>query len=260
MTPADTSLMAAARTAGIGYAAIFVLALFANFAVRMRLVVPDDAAATAGNLAGSEGLFRAGIAAFVVVFVLDIAVAWGLYVVLRPAGRQRSLLAAWFRLTYTAFLGVAVVFLVLALDLATAAGPVGALGALGTPEREAGVALAVKAFDITWLIGLAAFGVHLVLVGRMIVTSRVAPRPLGLVLVAAGAAYVVDTFAHLVLEDYAAYANAFLVGVAVPSVVGELGLTVWLLARAGRTAGADPGEGHLPPAGGADTLRPARAS
>ncbi len=241
-----TTVRDAARTAGLAYAAIFVLAIFANFGVRMRLVDPEDARATVSGLAGNEVLVRAGIAAFVVVFLLDVAVAWGLFVVFRDAGRSRALLMAWFRLTYTAFLGVAVVFLVLALEMSTAGKAWSPTGA----GREAGVMLALTAFEATWLVGLAAFGVHLVLVGRLVLTSDLAPRALGIVLAVAGAAYLADTLAHLLLPDYAAVADVMLVVVALPSVVGELAFTAWLLARAGR------GAAHPTPVAGADSLPP----
>jgi hypothetical protein len=130
--------------------------------------------------------------------VLDVAIAWALSVVFRPAGRRRSLLAAWFRLTYTAFLGVAVVFLFLALQLAIGSGY---LEAYGTDQLSAGVMLALEAINVTWLIGLACFGVHLVLIGRMIIDTGIAPRLLGLLLSVAGSAYLVDTFAHALLSD-----------------------------------------------------------
>ena len=45
----------------------------------------------------------------------------------------------------------------------------------------------------------------------------------------AGAAYVADTVARLVLTDYQAVADAMLVLVAVPSVVFELSLGIWLV-------------------------------
>ncbi len=207
--------------AGLSYLAIFALAVFANFAVLMRVKVPGDATATTANLAASPGMVRLAVAAFLIVFLLDVAVSWALYVILRPAGVRTSLLAAWFRLTYTVFLGVGLTFLHLSVGLAESG-------------RSEATLLALDAFDITWLIGLSAFGVHLVLVGGLLVTSRMAPRALGAVLVVAGLAYVVDTFAHVLLADYAAVADAFLVMVAVPSVLGELGLTVWLLSRARR--------------------------
>jgi bacteriorhodopsin len=61
-----------------------------------------------------------------------------------------------------------------------------------------------------------------------------APRWLGIVLTVAGAMYIVDTLANALLSNYADLANLFLVLVAVPSVVGELWFTIWLLTRAGK--------------------------
>lgn len=54
------------------------------------------------------------------------------------------------------------------------------------------------------------------------------PRMLAAVLAVAGLAYILDTLAHVLLTDYAAYADLFLAIVAVPSILGELALTVWL--------------------------------
>ena len=94
--------------------------------------------------------------------------------------------------------------------------------------------LALDAFDVTWLVGLLAFGAHLIVVGRIMLGWRGGPRLLGGVLAVAGAAYVFDTLAHLVLVDYARYADVLLAMVAVPSVVAELWFTVWLLTSARR--------------------------
>ena len=225
----DTTRSGAALWAGLGYAALFVLAIFANFGVRTRLVDPNDPAATLANLAANESLVRLSMAAFALVFVIDIIVAWALYVVLRPEGPRRSLLAAWLRLGYTILLGVAVTFMFLALELATTES-----GGLEPAAREAWTMLALDAFDVTWLVGLLAFGAHLIVVGRIMLGWRGGPRLLGGVLAVAGAAYVFDTLAHLVLVDYARYADVLLAMVAVPSVVAELWFTVWLLTSARR--------------------------
>lgn len=87
-----------------------------------------------------------------------------------------------------------------------------------------------------WLIGLAAFGAHLAVMGRLIVRSGVASPILGHILTVAGAAYVIDTVAHGVLSDYESVEGLFLALVVIPSVVGELWLTFWLLKRGRRQA------------------------
>lgn len=233
MTPAlgEISPRQAAVVAGVGYAIIFVLAIFANFFVRTDLLVPGDAAATAAGIRSSVGLFRAGIAAFLVVFVVDVIVAWALYVFFRKVHADLSLLAAWFRLVYTVLLGVALVFFYLVLRLQSGAALV---GAFEPAQVDAQSLLFFEAFNDTWLIGLVAFGLHLLVVGFLLYRSRLTSRFLGLLLMVAGLAYVTDTLAHTLLADYADYASLFLAVVAVPSIVGELWLGLWLLLRAGR--------------------------
>lgn len=229
----DTSPRTAAVTAGVGYVILFVLGVFANFFVREGLVVTGDAQTTAANIIDSEGLFRLGMVSFLVIFLVDVIVAWGLYIVFRRAHRDISLVAAWFRLAYTVFLGAALIYMFQALQFLT--GP-GVAENLDRGEREAHALVALDTFNSAWLIGLAAFGLHLVVVGGLIVRTRSAPPVLGWILVVAGAAYVIDTVAHTVLGTYGDYESAFIIMVAVPAVVAEGWMGLWLLLRAGRTA------------------------
>ncbi len=211
----------AARWAAGGYLAIFVLAIFANFLALGSVLQPGDAAATADALRDSESTFRLGVAGFLGIFLADIVIAWALFVLFRPVHRDLSLLAAWFRLTYTVVLGAALAFLYAALWVADSP------GAFGDADDDA-ILLALQTFDVTWVIGLAAFGGHLLLVATLLRRAG-GPRLLVGLLAAAGAAYIVDTVAHLVLTDYESLSGVFLAIVAVPSILGELGLTGWLL-------------------------------
>jgi len=224
-TPRQAGLIA-----GLGYLAIFVLAVFANFFVRERLVDPADATATFANIAASDLLFRSGIVSFLIVFVLDVVVAWALYVLFRSVSWDRSLLAAWFRLVYTVFLGVALVFM---LGVAHLAAGAEYLSAFDAGQVQAHAMLLLEAFDYAWLIGLVCFGLHLVLIANLLWVSGWAPKLLSILLAAAGVAYVLDTVARALLANYADYATLFLMIVALPSVIGELWLGLWLLLRGG---------------------------
>ena len=226
MTPRRAALIA-----GVGYLGIFVLAIFANFVVIGGLVESGDAAATAENIAESEGLFRAGLVAFTVVFVIDVVIAWALFIVFRSLSRDLSLLTAWFRLVYTVFLGVALIFFFVALQLLSGADY---LSAFGGGQVDANALLAVDAFNYAWLVGLVCFGFHLILIGYLVVASGWTSRVLGYVLMVAGTAYIIDTLARAVIADYADLENLFLAIVALPSVIGELWFTVWLLRKGGR--------------------------
>lgn len=221
----------AALIAGVSYVALFALGIFANFFVREGLIADGDAQATATSIADSIGLFRAGMVAFLVIFLLDVVVSWALYIVFRSADRDLARLAAWFRLVYTVFLGVAVIFFFQAVQLLD--GP-GFLDVFTAEQRNAQALVALDAFNSTWLIGLAGFGLHLVVLGVLIVRSAAAPRALAYVLLAAGAAYVIDTTAHTILADYADVETLLTAMVAVPAVIAEGWFGLWLLLRAGR--------------------------
>jgi hypothetical protein len=239
-TAAPTTTSTASRTAAGwaagGYLAIFVLAIFANFLALSPVLQPGDAAGTAAALRESETSFRLGAVGFLGIFVIDVVVAWALWVLFRPVHRDLSLLSAWFRLTYTVVLGAALGFLYAALWLT------GTPDALGEANDDA-VLLALQIFDFTWVVGLAAFGAHLVVLGVLMLKAR-GPRWIAWLLMAAGAAYVLDTVAHIVLADYETSAGLFLALVAVPSVIGEMSFAVWLLlvATARRPAPGAPVE------------------
>jgi hypothetical protein len=143
-----------------------------------------------------------------------------------------SLLTAWFRLVYTVMLGVGLIGLFLVLQLISGAEYV---TAFEPGQVNAQVLLYLDVFDYAWLIGLVCFGVHLVLLGYLVRTSPFAPTILGLVLMLAGAAYLLDTVANALLANYDDYATLFLAIVAVPSVIGEFAFTIWLLWKGGKT-------------------------
>lgn len=165
------------------------------------------------------------------MFVVDVVIAWALYILFQGVNASVSLLAAWFRLVYTAFLGVALIFFFVALQLASGAAY---LAAFEQGALDAQVMLSLDAFDYAWLIGLVSFGLHLMLLGYLMLASGFVSRALGVLLTVAGATYIFDTLAHALLSNYDDHATVFLLIVAVPSVVAELAFTVWLLVRGGR--------------------------
>ena len=86
-------------------ATAFILAAEEEGGSGIDLLVPDTAE------------LITGIIAFTIVFIVDVPVAWALYVLFRSLSRDLSLLAAWFRLVYTVLLGVALIFFFVALQL-----------------------------------------------------------------------------------------------------------------------------------------------
>src|SRR4028118_905312 len=155
---ADISPRKVALIAGIGLLFIALLSPFAQFGVLQSLVVPADAAATVENIIASEGLFRIGIAAFLIVVMLDVVVAWAEYVLLRPVSRTLALLTAWLRLAFAAVFASALVNL---LDVAQLLGSA-EQSALQGEQLQAQVMSSIASFDNGWIvIAHAIFGLPL---------------------------------------------------------------------------------------------------
>jgi hypothetical protein len=163
-TTADVSLRRAAAVAGLG---LLVMAVLAGtmFAAYENLVVSGDATKTARNIVDHELLFRTIICGFLIVAVLDVVVAWALYVFLSPANRSIALLSAWFRVVYAAVFAAALSNLLVAVRLLTDAD---SLKAFGTGQLNAQVMNSVNAFNDGWDAALVIFGLHLLVLGYLV--------------------------------------------------------------------------------------------
>lgn len=209
----DTRPRIAALIAGAALLVMAIIAPLSTFGGIDRLIIPGDPVATAANLVNSATIFRLATVGLMVVVVLDIVVAWGLYVVFRRVNGGLSLLGAWMRLVYAAIFAIAIDHLFVALR-ATAIDPTQALFFL-------------EYYHQTWQAGLIVFGVHLGVVGLLVWRSDFAPRVLGVLLVVAGVGYVTDGLGTLLTPTYGLELSTY-------TFVGEVILIFWLLIR-GRT-------------------------
>jgi hypothetical protein len=209
----------AAVVAGLGLLLMAALAPFANFYVLGNLVVANDANATANNILASLGLFRIGIIVFLVVAVLDVIVAWALYVLLEPVNKSLSRLAAWFRLVYAAVFAVALLPLLNILQLL---GGAAYLKAFETNQLHAQVMVSLGAFHAGFDLGLVLFGFHLLFLGYLVFNSEALPKWLGILISIAGLGYLIDSFGKFLIPNYN-------ISIAMFTFIGEFLLIFWLL-------------------------------
>jgi hypothetical protein len=160
--------------------------------------------------------------------ILDVVVAWALYILLKPVNKNLAMLAAWFRLVFATILGVALHNLLSVLQLLSGADY---LTVFETEQLQAQAMLLLNAFNYTWLIGLTVFGLHLFVLGYLVFKSGFIPRIIGILLVVSSLGYITDSFANFLLPNYASYKSIFLLIVAVPAIIAELSLTLWLLLK-----------------------------
>ncbi len=220
----DISQRKAAIFAGLGLLIMTILAIFANFFVFQKLIIPGNAAATAGNITANGMLFRIGIFSFLIVIVMDVVAAWALYVFLKPVNRSLSLLASWFRLVYSAIFAVALINYYNIFQILSNAEY---LKAFTNDQIHAKVLLSINAFNDGWNIGFVFFGIHLALIGYLVFISGYMPRILGVLLAAAGLGYLVDSLGKILFSNYNFTIAMF-------TFIGELLLMFWLLIKGSR--------------------------
>jgi hypothetical protein len=216
------SLKTISLLSGIAYLLIFITGIYANFTVLEPMVSWQDSAQTFETLSENKGTFKVAVWAFALMLAFDLFLVWGLYRLFVHAGSKMTLLASVLRF-------INVVFFVIAwLNLA------GVTDLLGQPDQGSEtpsmqVMDLLNSFDGIWLAGLVFFGLHLLVLSRLVLKSPIVPRFIGILLAIAGFGYVIDSCAQWWLPNYADFETVFSLVVIIPGVVGELSLTLFLL-------------------------------
>jgi len=213
------SIRTASLTAGVGLLAMSALAGFGYRVAIAGLVTQGDAARTAKDIMGSEGLFRFGIVSLFLVVALDVVVAWALRHVFSPVDNGISTLAAWIRIAYAAVFAIAISRLV------------GVLGLLNNHHDRAGfrttqlhtlALLRINSFTDIWDAGLVLFGLHLLVIAYLAYRSGYVPKPLGVLVAIAGLGYLFDSFGAVLSRGASPDVSSV-------TFVGEFLLALWLV-------------------------------
>jgi hypothetical protein len=212
-----------ARIAGILYLIGGATGFFGEFLVRDKLIVHNDAAATAANILAQEPLYRLGGSLELIGIACEVALVVILYDLFLPVSRTLSLITAFFRFMH------AVLFS--ANSLAHFAplmilGGASYLRAFSPDQLQAMAYTALRFHSLGFKIVLVFFGIHCVLLGYLIFKSTFLPRILGVLIAVAGLAYLANNFAYFLSIPLPNNLNTYLLALAFP---GEAGLMLWLL-------------------------------
>jgi hypothetical protein len=224
-TATATSPQVHARIGGLLYLVIILAGALGELFIRGRLVVPGDAAATAGNILASTSLWRVGIVGDLVMHVCDVFVMWVLYLLLRPVNRNLALLNLLLNLIQTAVLVANKVILLVPLLLL---GGADYLEAFDPAQLQAWSYFTIELHEYGFGIGLIFFGGVCLVEGHLIRTSRYLPRLIGVLMQIAGACYLINSFALLLAPDFEAH---LFPAILMPCLVAELSLALWLLIK-----------------------------
>jgi hypothetical protein len=219
------SIQKTARFAGVLYLIITVAAIVAHYYVPSSVIVAGDAAATASNIMKSETLFRVGgVGSELIILLSEIVLSVILYFLFKPVNKLLSLLAAVSRLAMTIIHGLNLVNYFFALLLV---GGAGYLTVFSAEQLNALAMLFLDAHSYGFTIGIAFLTLHVFILGVLIFKSGYFPKVLGVLFVAAGVGYLIDSFALLLSANY----NTTPVYLALPIAIAEIAFPLWLLIK-----------------------------
>src|SRR5436190_9247933 len=216
------NIQAYARAAGV----LFLLSLigggFGEGYMPAKIIISNDAAATAANIKAFAFLFRLAFAGFLLESLCDTALSLNFYVLLKPVNKQLSLLAAFFGLMATATFAVTELFYFMAMYLL---GDAAYLKTFQPEQLQTMALLSLKFYTYGGALLTLYYGVAWIVRSYLIFRSGYLPKLLGVLMAIGGFGFVARNFL-LVLAP--AYASDVLLMLLFP---GGLLLMIWLLAR-----------------------------
>jgi hypothetical protein len=196
-------------------------AAFGLIYVPSRLIVPGDAAATAGKIMASESLFRLGIVSNLLIAIVHILVVLALYRLLKSVNKNMASLLVIFGLAGVPIWMLGEVTQLAALLLVSGADY---LKVFTADQLQALMLLFLNLHESGLNIAQIFWGLWLFPMGYLVFKSRFLPRILGILLMIGCFGYVIQSFAAFLFP-------AFKVNIAFFTGWGELLLPLWLLIK-----------------------------
>jgi hypothetical protein len=207
-----------ARIAGVFYLLTILTGIFAQAFISERLIVFSDAAATATNILTNKTYFQFGFTVYLIEMASQIVMTALFYVLLKPAGKSISLVAAFLGLAGCVIKTFSRVFYIAPLFVL---GGAPYLSVFSAQQLQALALLLLKVNDQGAGVALAFFGFATLLKGYLIFRSTFLPRILGVLSAIAGLGWL--TFLHPPL-GYRLFPYVAAVG-----LLGSAAQIVWLL-------------------------------
>lgn len=220
-----------ARIAGGLYLLMAVLGGLAHLGVRADIRVPGDAAATAANIAANPTLFRFSLVADIAMATLFVFVGVTLYLLLRHVDRHAAGALMVFVAVGAGMILVNLVFHHAALLVATDP----AAYALDAHSSDGLALLLVDMHHHGYTIAGVFFGLWLLPLGYLAYRSSLIPRALSILLVVAGAAWIVGTLVEFGCPDLPEVVHTIITA----PTIAELWLIAYLVIKGVRAPTPD---------------------
>jgi hypothetical protein len=213
-----------ARIAGALYLMVIIFGAFAEVGVRSSLIVPGDAVATAAKIVASESLFRIGFMSDLIMMTCYFLLAFTLYVLLKPANNNLSLLFLLFTLASVAIMSLNMLNQFAALLLLSGADY---LTVFSADQLQALALLFIDLHKYGYFIAQIFFGLWLLPLGYVGLKSGYFPRVLSIMVMLACVGHLIQYFQIFLFPGYEVITYP---GLAI-ATIGEFSLCFWLLLK-----------------------------
>lgn len=217
------SAPATARAAGLLYLLLAVTGGFSMLYVP-SLIVPGDAAATAGNILAHESLFRLGVVSGLISQVVFVFLVLALYQLFDAVNHTHAALMVALVVAAVPVGFVNMLNQVAALHVLSGADY---LSVFEADQLNALVMLFLDLHRQGLLIVEIFWGLWLLPLGLLVIKARFMPRFIGILLIVGFLGYVIDFLTRLLFPDYTAMVSP----VAGAAKFGEVAMILWLLIR-----------------------------
>src|SRR5215469_1558880 len=216
------SIKKQARLAGLLYFLASLPAPFGLIYVPSKLIVLNDATATANNIRASESLLRLGIGCELLGSILFILVVVALYRLFKPVNETHALTMMILILISVPISLLSVVNEILALTVVSGAN---FLSVFDAGQLNGLAYILMRLHSRAILVAEIFWGLWLIPFGILIIQSRFIPRILGYLLFLAALGYLAVSVTFLLLPSYGPVVDKF----AGQLPLCELPIILWLL-------------------------------
>jgi Domain of unknown function (DUF4386) len=227
------SIKKQARVAGLLYFLASLPAPFGLIYVPTKLIVLNDATATANNIRASESLLRFGIGCELLGSIMFILVVVALYRLFKPVNETYALTMMILILISIPISLLSVVNEVVALIVVSGAD---FLSVFDAGQLDALAYIFMRLHSRTILIAEIFWGLWLFPFGVLVIQSRFIPRILGYLLFLAALGYLASSLTFLLLLGYGPVVDRF----ASQLPLCELPIIFWLLIWGARVQPTSP--------------------
>ena len=216
------SIKKQARLAGLLYLLASIPAPFGLIYVPNKLIVLNDATATANNIRASESLLRLGIGCELSSSIMFIFVVLALYRLFKRVSESHALAMMILILVSIPISLLSVVDEIFALVIVSSAN---FLSAFNTGQLDVLAYVFMRLHGRTTLVAEIFWGLWLFPFGFLVIRSGFIPRVLGCLLIVAAFGYLASSFTFLVMPAYGPAIDS----IASKLMLCELPIIFWLL-------------------------------